>query len=75
MTERLTSDSLGDVQKAALQLYRRNVPLLHTSGYIIARDQFTRLSPALVLQATNAGVRRPQYEARGIILTGQKGIV
>ena len=33
-TERLTSDSLGDfswIQKAALQLYRRNVPLLHTS--------------------------------------------
>ena len=33
-TERLTSDSLGDVswiQKAALQLYRRNVPLFHMS--------------------------------------------
>jgi len=33
-TEHLTSDSLGDVswiQKAALQLYRRNVPLLHMS--------------------------------------------
>ena len=34
MTERSTSDSLGNVswiQKAALQLYRRNVPLLHTA--------------------------------------------
>ena len=40
-TERSTSDSLGDVsliQKAALQLYRRNVPLLHTSRYVIPRD-------------------------------------
>jgi len=36
-TERSTSDSLGDIswiQKAALQLYRRNGPLLHTSRYI-----------------------------------------
>jgi len=43
MTERSTSDSpsLGNVswiQKAALQLYRRNVPLLHTSRYVIPRD-------------------------------------
>ena len=41
MTECLTSDSLGDVswiQKAALQLYRKNVPLLNTSRYIIACD-------------------------------------
>ena len=41
MTEHSTSDSLGDVswiQKAALQLYRRNVPLLHTSRYVISRD-------------------------------------
>jgi len=41
MTERSTSDSLGDVswiQKAALQLYRRNLPLLHTSRYVIPRD-------------------------------------
>ena len=40
-TERSTSDSLGDVswiQKAALQQYRRNVPLLHTSRYVIPRD-------------------------------------
>ena len=42
-TERSTSCSLGDVswvQKAALQLYRRNVPLLNTFRYAIARDSF-----------------------------------
>jgi len=41
MIERSKSDSLGNVswvQKAALQLYRRNVPLLHTSSYVIACD-------------------------------------
>jgi len=41
MTECSTSDSLGNVswiQKAALQLYRRNVPLLHTSRYVIPLD-------------------------------------
>jgi len=40
-TERSTSGSLGDiswVQKAALQLYRRNVLLLHTSRYVTPRD-------------------------------------
>jgi len=40
-TEHLTSGSLGDVswiQKAALQLYGRNVPLFHTSRYVIPRD-------------------------------------
>jgi len=39
-TERSTSDGLSDVswiQKAALQLYRRNVPLLHSSRYVIPR--------------------------------------
>jgi len=36
--------------------FSENVPLLHMSRYIIARDSvFTRPSPALVLQATNAG--------------------
>ena len=57
--ERSTSDSLGDVswiQKSALQLYRRNVPLLHTSRYVIAHDS------ALRLQATNAGVRRESHQ-------------
>jgi len=59
-TECLTSDSLGDiswVQKATLQLYWRNMPLLHTSRYVIAHDQFYQAFPTLVLQATNAGVR------------------
>ena len=40
-TECSTSDSLGDVswiQKAASQLYRKNVPLLYTSRYIIPCD-------------------------------------
>jgi len=35
------------------------------SRYVIPRDCFTRPSPALVLQATNAGARRPGYEASG----------
>ena len=69
-TEHLTSGSLGDVswvQKAALQLYRRNVPLLHMptqrprmSLHVIS---FARLSPMIVQQVTNAGVRRSGYEA------------
>ena len=66
MTELSTSDDLSNVswvQKAALQLYRRNVPLLHTStqrpGMSLHMISFTKPSPALVLQATNAGVRRP----------------
>ena len=40
-TKHSTSGSLGDiswVQKATLQLYRRNVPLLHTPRYVAARD-------------------------------------
>jgi len=43
--------------------YLLNVPCLHTSRYITAQLSLTRPSPALVLQATNAGVRRPGYEA------------
>ena len=41
MTERLTTDSLDDVswvQKAALQPYRRNVPLFHKSKCVNAHD-------------------------------------
>jgi len=65
MTERSTSDSLGDVswiQKAALQLYRRNVPLLHTSRYVTACDSvlpFPRISTA----SDKHWLRRPGYEA------------
>ena len=57
--------------------YRRNVPLLHTSRYVIGLS-FTRPSPALVLQATNTGVRRPGYEAsfhhlQSLIMRGRSG--
>ena len=74
-TERSISDSLGNfswIQKAALQLYRRNVPLLHTSRYVTAHDScsFTRPSPALILQATNTGVRRLGYEANNHAYSG-----
>jgi len=56
--ERLSAQhqSLGDVswiQKATLQLYRKNVPLLHMS--------------TLVQQVTNAGVGRPGYEATSMV--------
>ena len=47
-TECSTSDSLGNVswvQEAALQLYRRNVPLLHMSRYIITHDQSYQAFP------------------------------
>ena len=67
-TEHSISDSVGDlswVQKVPLQLYRRNLPNLHTSRYVISS---TRPSPMLVLQATNAGLRRPGYEAKDIAL-------
>ena len=69
MAECLTSGSIGNVswvQKADLQLYRRIVPLLRMSiqrpGMSLHVNSFTRPSPVLVLQATNAGVRRPGYE-------------
>ena len=49
--EHLTSGSLGDtswVQKAALQLYRKNVPLLHTSTQRSGtRDQFYQVFPCI----------------------------
>jgi len=35
---------LGWILKAALQLYRRNVPLLHTSRYVIPRDSVSTAS-------------------------------
>ena len=71
MTDCSTSDSLGDVswvQKDDLQLYRRNVPLLHMSRYVTACDQFYQAFPH-VNTASNKhwvrrpGVRRPGYEA------------
>ena len=46
----------------------KNVPLFHMSTQRPCMSQhmthFTRSSPALVLQATNAGVRRPGNKAR-----------
>ena len=61
-----TSCSLGIVswvQKAASQLFRRNLLLFHMPKYIIVCDQFYQAFPALVLQATNTQVRRAEYEA------------
>ena len=82
MTERSTPDSLGDnlwVQKAASQLYGKNVPLLHTStqhpGTSLHMICFSKPSPALVLQAANAGERRLQgytthtCSSRGLIIS------
>jgi len=46
------------VQKATLQLYRRNVPLLHMSRYVIARDQFYQTFPCVSTPTTGPG-----YEA------------
>jgi len=65
-TEHSTSDSLGNVswiQKAALQLYRRNVPLLHTHPGTSLH--VTELYQAFPPQVTNTEVRRPGYKARG----------
>ena len=72
-----TSPRLSDVKRSVVQRsvfvigstltcgFSRNVPLLHMSGYVVACDSVlpARPSPTLVLQATNAGVRRPGYEA------------
>jgi len=69
-----TPGSLGDVssvQKAASQLYRRNVPLLHTSPtsrYVTACDQYYQAFPKVASQVTNAGVTRPGYEATFYLL-------
>jgi len=67
-----TSPRLSDVERSvilqsmfvigsalAYLLFSRNVPLLHTSRYVTARDSVYKALPVLVLQATNAGVRRP----------------
>ena len=59
---------LGFMQNATLQLYRRNVPLLQTltqhPGASLHMISFSRPSFVLILQATNAGVKKPVYEAR-----------
>jgi len=73
MTECSTSDSLYDiswVQKAALQLYRRNVPLLHTSRYITARDSVYQAFPHVITASDKRWVRRPGYEATSEAVDG-----
>jgi len=66
MTECSISDNLSDVSWAhkALAVQKDCTtsiqhPVLGTSLHVIS---FTRPSPILVLQATNAGVRRPGHE-------------
>ena len=48
------------VQKAAPQLYRRNVPLLHTSNQ---RPGTSLHVSSVSAVSDNVGVRRPGYEA------------
>jgi len=43
MTEHSTSDSLGDT--SWVQLYRRNVPLIHTSSMSLYVTQFYQAFP------------------------------
>jgi len=45
----------------AYLLFSRNVPLLHTSRYVIAHES---VLPGLPMQATNAVASRPGYKAR-----------
>ena len=78
-TECLTSDSVGDVswlQKASVQLYRRNVPLLHKStkhpGTSLHVTQFYQAFPHISTAATNTGMRRPGYKARQTGCSRQK---
>ena len=66
-----TSTRLSDVERSVVLqsvlaissaiacCFSRNMPLLHTSRYVIARDSVYKALPALVLQATNTGIRRP----------------
>ena len=67
VTECLTSASLGDiswVQKAASQLYRRNMALLDMfTHHVTAHDQFYQVSPHLAY----AGTKRPGYKAKRTI--------
>jgi len=65
-----TIEQLSTRHQAVLgseRLYGRNVPLLHTftqrPGMSLHMISLTRPSPTLVQQVTNAGMRRPGYEA------------
>ena len=68
-SERSTSDSLGDIGFRKL-LYSYRGRMCHSSprppkhlGMSLHVISFTRHSPVLVLQTTNAGEGRPGYEA------------
>ena len=56
-TQSFYSPCLQSVVHSLTCCFSRNVPLLHTSRYIIACNQFYQL----VLQVTNTGVRRTGY--------------
>ena len=77
---------LGDVswvQKATSQAAQKELPLLHMSTQCPGMSLHVgvpRPSPVLVLQATNAGARRPGYEAtltlpKALKLLGGKGSI
>ena len=70
MTEGSTSGSLGNIswfQKAALQLYRRNMPLLHVSTQHPGREGWGekagyKASGCLVFHSTKLGTRLGEGE-------------
>ena len=62
-TQSFYGPCLQSVAHSLTCCFSGNVPLLHTSRCHTTWLSFTRPSPALVLQATNTGVRRPGYEA------------
>ena len=59
-TERSTSDNLGNVSWVKKAVYQKECATL---PHVQVLDSVYQAFPALVLQATNAGVRRPRYEA------------
>jgi len=66
--ENSTSDSLlGDVsliQKAILELYSRNVPLLYTSRCVIARHLFHQAFPYVSAASDKHWGEKTWYEAK-----------
>ena len=84
-----TSSSLSDVEHsvvlrsvfvigntlAYLLFFQECATPPHVQAHHTTWLSFTRPSPTLVLQATNAGVRRPGYEARqnNNLITGRSG--
>ena len=76
-TERSTSDRLGDIFLDSESCFTavQNVPYLHTSRHVIPRDSvLPGLPPTLILQATNAGVRRPGCEATVVWFGSGQGL-